>query len=89
MNFKRVAKAKEELATKLKEQKNKEQLFNILKKPCSINDFCKRADNFYNKKEKAVLESLGIHMQQEINGIPCFVSVASVLFDLRKHLNIA
>lgn len=89
MNFKRVARAREEQATKLKEQKKKEQLFNILNKPCSINDFCKMADNFYNKKEKAVLESLGIHMQQEINGIPYFVSVASVLFDLRKHLNIA
>lgn len=65
MNFKRVARAREERATKLKEQMKKEQLFNILNKPYGKNEFGTLADNFYNKSEKAVLESIGIHMQQE------------------------
>lgn len=89
MNFKRVARAKEEQATKLKEQMKKEQLFSILNKACNKNDFFKLADNFFNKSEKAVLESIGIHMQQESKGIPYFVSVASVLVDINEYLNIA
>lgn len=67
----------------------KEQLFNILNKPYGKNEFGMLADNFYSKSEKAVLESIGIHMQQERNGIPYFVSVASVLVDLRKYLKVA
>lgn len=89
MNFKRVARAIEERATKMKEQKKKEQLFDILNKPCDKNEFVTLAVNFYSKREKAVLESIGIHMQQERYGILHFVSVASVSFDLRKYLNIA
>jgi len=89
MNFQRVARAREEQATKLKEQKKKEQIFRILNNSCNINDLFTLADNFYNKREKAVLESIGIHMQEERNGIPYFVSVASVLADLHEYLNIA
>ena len=89
MNFKRVARAREERATKLKEQMKKEQLFNILNKSYGKYEFGTLADNFYSKREKAVLESIGIHMQQERNAIPYFISVASVLVDLRKYLNIA
>lgn len=88
MNFKRVQRAREERASILKEQMKKEQLFNILNKPYGKNGFVKLADNFYNKREKGVLESIGIHMQQERNGIPYFVSVASALVDLRKYLKV-
>lgn len=86
MNFKRVARAKEERATKLKEQMKKEQLFDILNKPYGKNEFGALADHFYSKSEKAVLESIGIHMQQERNGMPFLVSVASVFVDLHKYL---
>lgn len=89
MNFKRVARAREERVAKLKEQMKKEQLFDILNKPYGKNEFGTLVDNFYSKSEKAVLESIGIHMQQERNGIPYFVSVASVLVDLRKYLKVA
>lgn len=89
MNYKRIAKAIEEQVAKLKEQMKKEQLFSILNKPYGKNEFGKLADNFYNKSEKSLLVSIGIPMQKETNGIPYFVSVASVLVDIRKYLNIA
>lgn len=88
MNYKRVAKANEERVAKLKEQMKKEQLFSILNKPYSNNAIGELADNYFNRSEKSLLVSIGITMQKETNGIPYFVSVASVLFDVREYLKL-
>ena len=88
MNYKRVAKANEGQVSKLKEQMKKEQLFNILNKPYSNNAIGELADNYFNRSEKSLLVSIGITMQEERNGIPYFVSVASVLHDVRKYLKL-
>lgn len=53
MNFKRVARAKEERVAKLKEQMKKEQLFDILNKPYGKNEFGTLADKLLQQKRKS------------------------------------
>lgn len=89
MNYKRVTRAREERIAKEEAQRVKECLFHIINMPYKVNEFAKLADNYFTEKEKRCIESIGITMQQERNGIPYFVSVASVLVDIRKYLNIA
>lgn len=88
MNFKRVAKAKEERIAKEKEQELKGKLFVIATKP-RCKDFTKLADNFYTKAEKKILESVGIGMEEEIGGIPRFKCVSTTTCEVNKYLGIA
>lgn len=88
MNFKRVVKAKEERIAKEKEQETKGLLFAIATKP-RCKDFTKLADVFYTKTEKKLLESVGIGMQEEIDGIARFKSVSTITYEVNKYLGIA
>lgn len=88
MNYKRVAKAKEERIAKEKKETLKGQLFMIATKP-KCNDFTKLADCFYTNKEKKILEKIGVSMQEEIDGINRFKSVSTITYEVKKYLNIA
>lgn len=89
MNYKRVAKASRLNKAEVEMQRNREVLYSVLYKSCESKDFNKLADNFFNKTEKKSLAKIGIKMQQENCGIPYFVTVASVLYDLQKYFKIA
>lgn len=88
MNYKRVAKAKADRIAEEEVQRDRELLYHILSKPYNKDSFCMLAEAFFNRDEKRAIESIGIHMEEKRNGIPYFVSVASVLYDLRKYLKI-
>lgn len=87
MNHKRVNKAKEERIAKEKEEMLRGQLFMISTKP-KCKDFTKLADCFYTKKEKKILERVGIYMEEEINGINHFKSVSTITYEVTKYLKI-
>lgn len=87
MNYKRVAKAKEERIAKENKEMLKDQLFMIATKP-KCNDFTKLADCFYTNKEKITLERVGIYMEEEINGINRFKSVSTITYEVTKYLKI-
>lgn len=87
MNYKRVAQAKAERIAKEKEEELKGQLFIIATKP-HCKDFTKLADDFYTKKEKKILESIGISMQDFTDDIPRFKSVSSTTYEVKKYLRL-
>lgn len=87
MNKSRVNQAKKDKVEEDKKEKTRTMLFELSNMP-QEKDFSLLADNYYNKKSKKVMESVGITMQDTSNRVPIFKSVSRVVYEIKQYLHI-
>ena len=87
MNKSRVNQAKKDKVEEDEKEKTRTMLFELSNMPQG-KDFSLLADNYYNKKSKKVMESVGITMQDTSNRVPIFKSVSRVVYEIKQYLHI-
>lgn len=87
MNKSRVNQAKKDKVEEEEKEKTRTMLFELSNIP-QEKDFSLLADNYYNKKSKKVMESVGITMQDTSNRVPIFKSVSRVVYEIKQYLHI-
>ncbi len=87
MNKSRVNQAKKDKVEEEEKEKTRTMLFELSNMP-QEKDFSLLADNYYNKKSKKVMESVGITMQDTSNRVPIFKSVSRVVYEIKQYLHI-
>lgn len=87
MNKSRVNQAKKDKVEEDEKEKTRTMLFELSNMP-QEKDFSLLADNYYNKKSKKVMESVGITMQDTSNRVPIFKSVSRVVYEIKQYLHI-
>lgn len=87
MNKSRVNQAKKDKVEEEEKEKTRSMLFELSNMP-QEKDFSLLADNYYNKKSKKVMESVGITMQDTSNRVPIFKSVSRVVYEIKQYLHI-
>lgn len=87
MNKSRVNQAKKDKVDEDEKEKTRTMLFELSNMP-QEKDFSLLADNYYNKKSKKVMESVGITMQDTSNRVPIFKSVSRVVYEIKQYLHI-
>lgn len=88
MNQSRVNKAKAEAKAQAEKEAQREALYNIINKDWSYS-YEYNADECFNKKQKILLDKVGIDIVERRFSFPYPKAVSSVIYEIKKYLEIA